>query len=86
MPTWKPDLTSEIARRPGKSPLELNNTSSGPTCPDIWELDNGDFVVVGHEVTDVYEGRLPQGLSVAEYESLIVIPRSTLISAAEALT
>lgn len=82
---WEADLTAAITRRPGKSPLELGVTREGPTCPDIWELSNGDFVVVGRDATAAYHGRLPDGLNVGPDERLVVIPRSVMKSAAEGL-
>lgn len=79
------DTTADIVRRPGKSPLDLGATTSGPTCPDIWELSNGDLVVVGRDVTDAYRDRMPDGLNVGNDERLVAIPRSTLQSAADGL-
>ena len=82
---WEADFNAEIVRRPGKSPLELGKTTSGATCPDIWELSNGDFVVVGREATNAYKGRLPSDLNIGSDERLVVIPRATLLSAAKGL-
>lgn len=47
----------------------------------MWELDNGDVAVIGTELTSVYAGRLPAGVSIDPGESLVVIPRSTIVSA-----
>jgi hypothetical protein len=82
---WEADTTAEIVRRPGKSPLELDLTDVGPTCPDIWELSNGDFAVVGRDATAAYVGRLPKDLHIGEDERLVIIPRKTLLSASEKL-
>lgn len=82
---WNPNLQAELVRRPGLSPIELGNTTSGPTCPDIWELSNGDFAVIGREATSAYDHRLPEGVKISNDERLVVIPRSTLLSAAVGL-
>jgi hypothetical protein len=78
---WEADPSAELARRLGKSPLELGTTSSGPTCPDVWELDNGDIAVIGREHTADYAGRLPEGVAIGSDERLVIIPRSTLVAA-----
>jgi hypothetical protein len=58
----------------GKSALALNQTNDGPTCPDIWELDNGDIAVIGRDLTQDYDNRLPIGVSIGPDERLVVIP------------
>ncbi|MFG2845135.1 hypothetical protein ACGF12_18480 [Kitasatospora sp. NPDC048296] len=78
---WEPDPTASFARRLGKSSHELGQTSGNASCPDIWELDNGDVAVIGRELTDSYQGRLPEGVSVDPGERLVVIPRATIIAA-----
>ncbi|WP_283133993.1 hypothetical protein [Rhizohabitans arisaemae] len=78
---WEADPSATLARRLGKSPLELGNTTGDDDCPDIWELDNGDFAVVGRDLTAAYTARLPQGMAISADERLVVIPRSTLLSA-----
>ena len=78
---WEADPGAGLVRRPGKSPIELGNTSSSPSCPDIWELDNGDIAVIGRDLTSAYSGRLPSEVSIGADERLVVIPRNTLIAA-----
>ncbi|MFI5959775.1 hypothetical protein [Cryptosporangium sp. NPDC051539] len=78
---WKPDESAELVRRLGKSPEELGNTGGRTECPDIWELDNGDVAVVGHDLTQAYSERLPPGLRIGAGERLVVIPRSTIVAA-----
>jgi hypothetical protein len=58
----------------GKSAMELGSTSDDPTCPDIWELDNGDIAVIGRDLTGNYTHRLPNGVSVGHDERLVIIP------------
>ncbi|GAA1932752.1 hypothetical protein [Kitasatospora viridis] len=78
---WEPDPTASFARRLGKSSHELGQTSGNASCPDIWELDNGDVAVIGRDLTDSYQGRLPEGVSIDPGEHLVVIPRATVIAA-----
>lgn len=78
---WEADATAPFARRLGKSPLVLGVTEHDPTCPDIWELGNGDVAVIGRDLTDAYASRLPAGVSVGEDERLVIIPGTMLISA-----
>lgn len=78
---WEADPTAMMARRLGGSPAESGITDNVDGCPDIWELDNGDIAVIGRDLTRTYTHRLPGGVAIAEDERLVVIPRSTLISA-----
>lgn len=78
---WDADAAAGFARRLGKSAHELGTTGGNGSCPEIWELDNGDVAIIGTNLTAAYGGRLPDGVSVDPGEDLVVIPRSTIISA-----
>lgn len=78
---WVFDPQAVPVRRLGKSPQELGNTTGPQHCPDIWEMSNGDYMVIGTDATQDYLGRLPDGLSIARDEKAIVIPRSQLAHA-----
>ncbi|HEX3788289.1 MAG TPA: hypothetical protein VHW44_10540 [Pseudonocardiaceae bacterium] len=78
---WEADPKADFKRRIGKSALELGNTSGSPTCPDIWELDNGDFAMIGRDLTPAYADRLPMGVSIGSDERLVVLPRDMILSA-----
>ncbi|MCY9783130.1 hypothetical protein KIK06_04395 [Nocardiopsis sp. EMB25] len=78
---WEADPTAAMTRRLGSSPADLGNTDHVDGCPDIWELSNGDIAVIGRDLTRSYAHRLPGGAAIADDERLVVIPRSTLISA-----
>lgn len=80
---WEADPTASFKRRMGKSALELDMTNDGPTCPDIWELDNGDIAVIGRDLTHGYAGRLPSGVNVGNDERLVIIP-GVMLKAAKA--
>ncbi|MPZ81305.1 MAG: hypothetical protein GEV28_13245 [Actinophytocola sp.] len=71
---WEADASVGFKRRLGKSALELHNTNDDPSCPDIWELENGDVAVIGRDLTNAYGSRLPQGVHVGVDERLVVIP------------
>ena len=49
-------------------------------CPDILELDNGDFAVIGADITDL-TGKLPPSASCGTDERVVMIPRKTLVLA-----
>ena len=78
---WEADPGTSFKRRLGKSAMELGATNSGPECPDIWELGNGDIAVVGRDLTGTLGTRLPDGVSISSDERLVVIPRRMLIAA-----
>jgi hypothetical protein len=54
---------------------------SGSNCPDIFELSDGRFAVIGTELTDELDGLLPADASRADYEKIVVISRDTLVRA-----
>ncbi len=67
-------------RRVGASPRE-RGSGSGQTCPDIFELSDGNFAVIGTEATEKLEGELPPDAARADYERIVVITRETLVRA-----
>jgi hypothetical protein len=54
---------------------------SGENCPDIFELSDGDFAVIGTESTAALEPLLPPDAAVAAHERIVVITRETLLRA-----
>ncbi|MFR9791470.1 hypothetical protein ACL07V_22910 [Streptomyces sp. MB22_4] len=79
--TWDADPQARLARRIGVAPSELGTTGGRDGCPDIWELDNGDFAVIGRDLTAVYSEGLPEDAVIGGGERLVVIPRVTLLAA-----
>lgn len=67
-------------RRIGASPRE-RGSATGQTCPDIFELSDGNFAVIGTEVTADLDGQLPPDAARADYERIVVISRETLLRA-----
>ncbi|MDX2702113.1 hypothetical protein PV350_04530 [Streptomyces sp. PA03-6a] len=70
----------DILRRIGASPRE-RGSMNGTTCPDIFELANGDFAVIGTDATAALDGKLPADAGRADYERIVVISRETLVRA-----
>jgi hypothetical protein len=65
-----PDPHADGARTPGAR-----------GCPDVFELENGDFVVIGRDITEAATGQLLPGASCGPDERIVVIPRKTLVLA-----
>lgn len=81
VPEIKGNLTvSQIVRRLGVAPRHRGSTN-GATCPDIFELADGNFAIIGTDVTDSLESMLPPDAARADYERIVVISRETLVKA-----
>lgn len=50
-------------------------------CPDIFELDSGDFAVIGRDITGEAVRHLPADASCGPDERVIWLPRRTLVLA-----
>ncbi|WP_030381619.1 MULTISPECIES: hypothetical protein [unclassified Streptomyces] len=70
----------KIVRRIGASPRE-RGSATGQSCPDIFELSDGNFAVIGTEATAQLDAELPPDASRAAYERIVVITRDTLLRA-----
>ncbi|MEV0323563.1 hypothetical protein ACIBKX_30655 [Streptomyces sp. NPDC050658] len=70
----------KIVRRIGASPRERGSLT-GDTCPDIFELSDGNFAVIGTEATAALESELPADAARADYERIVIVSRETLIRA-----
>lgn len=72
----------EILRRLGPDPHTNNaQTPSLMSCPDILELDDGNFAVIGIDMTAKALPKLPPTVSCGPDERVVWIPRSTLVRA-----
>lgn len=69
-----------IIRRLGLTPAQRGSMNNG-TCPDIFELADGRFAVIGTDMTTELDGMLPPDAGRAPYERIVVITRQTLIAA-----
>ncbi len=69
-------------RRLGLDPHTGGNATPGLRgCPDVWELTNGDFAVIGRDITPEATAQLPAGVTCGPEERVVVVPRRTLLSA-----
>ena len=50
-------------------------------CPDIFELTNGDFAIIGIDITAAAEPQLPPTAGCGPDERIVRIPRRTLVLA-----
>jgi hypothetical protein len=50
-------------------------------CPDIFELADGDFALIGSDITEIAADKLPASASCGRDERIIKIPRKTLVLA-----
>lgn len=68
-------------RRIGPDPHANGATSAGcQGCPDIWELADGDFAVIGADITGA-AGELPPSANCGPDERMVRISRKTLVLA-----
>lgn len=70
----------EFVRRLGVRP-DARGSVNNVTCPDIFELGDGRFAVIGTDMTDELEGLLPADAYRGSGERIVVITRETLVSA-----
>jgi hypothetical protein len=75
---------SNINRRVGLSPRARGSLTNG-TCPDIFELIDGNFAIIGTDRTAELRDRLPVDAAVATYEKIVVITRDAFLAAAKDL-
>lgn len=71
-----------IKRRIGPHPHSGNHqTSAAAGCPDIFELDTGDFAIIGRDMTGSLTPKLPNDASCGPDERIVVIDRHILLRA-----
>ena len=69
-------------KRIGSDPHENGAQSVGCRgCPDIWELEGGDFAVIGIDITDAATSKLPPTAGCGPDERIIRLPRHLLVNA-----
>jgi len=70
-----------FVRRLGSAPANRGSLCRNTfACPDIWELDDGDFAVIGADITE-HAGKLPPTAGCASHERMVRVPRRLLILA-----
>lgn len=78
---------ARIVRRIGSTPAQ-RGSASGANCPDVLELNSGDFLVIGALPgigTVVTETLAAHGAGIGRDERAVVVPRQCLIDAARTL-
>ena len=71
-----------ITRRLGPDPHANGaQTSSLQGCPDILELEDGDFAIIGVDITALAINQLTLGAGCGPDERIVKIPRKTLVLA-----
>lgn len=71
-----------IKRRLGPDPhANGGQTVALSGCPDILELDDGHFAVIGIDITERTQGKFPPGVGCGPDERVVWIPRKTLVLA-----
>ena len=71
-----------FAKRLGPDP-HANGAKSvgGDGCPDIWELDSGDFAIIGIDITATAKPKLPPTAGCGPDERIVLLPRNLLVGA-----
>ena len=68
-------------KRLGLDPHANGAQSAGCSgCPDIFELENGDFAIIGADITEA-AAKLPPSAGCGPDERIVRIPRKTLVLA-----
>ena len=71
-----------FTRRIGPDPhADGAATPSLRGCPDILEMETGDFAVIGRDITVEAASKLIAGASCGPDERIVCIPRKTLVFA-----
>ena len=78
-----PELTApQFLRRVGPDPHAGGaQTIAAQNCPDVWELSDGNFAVIGIDITDACQGRLPATAGCGPDERVVLVQRRILVDA-----
>ncbi len=69
-------------KRVGPDPHANGGETPGtPGCPDIWELENGDFAIIGKNATSALKSLLPKSASCGAEEDIVIVPRRIVVGA-----
>ena len=77
----------KFKKRLGQDPHTLpeviakGGSAAANGCPDVWELENGDFAVIGIRKTSELVGRLPESAGCGPDEEIVILPREIMINA-----
>jgi len=72
----------KFTKRIGPDPHENGaQTAACQGCPDIWELEGGDFAVIGIDITAAAISKLPPTAGCGPDERIVRLPRNLLVNA-----
>ena len=75
-------LPPTIVRRLGIAPAARSvECVACNNCPDLFELDDGDFAVIGFDMTAEMADRLPPDAGCGPGERIVRVPRAVLVAA-----
>jgi len=82
MKTPKFSHESAFLSRLGPDPHENGaQTIALRGCPDVWMLNDGNFAVIGIDITDAAAAKLPPTAGCGPDERIVLVPRKTLVLA-----
>jgi len=55
--------------------------AGGANCPDILEMESGDFAIIGTDITEEARGKLLSGTGCGPGERVVRVPRQTMVLA-----
>ncbi len=71
-----------ILRRLGTAPTQRDSACAAcNNCPDLFELADGDFAVIGADSTAELSAQLPADAGCGPDERIVRIPRAVLLAA-----
>lgn len=71
-----------FTRRLGsRSKEETARCAGGCSCPDILEMESGDFAIIGTDITEEARRRLLPGVGCGPDERIVKVPRKTMVLA-----
>jgi hypothetical protein len=71
-----------VLRRLGIAPSRRANACVAcDNCPDLLELEDGDFAVIGADATEALAAHLPADAGCGPGERIVRVPRGVLLAA-----
>lgn len=61
--------------------IEEGKSAAVDGCPDVWELSNGDFAVIGIRKTREFLPLLPESAGCGHDEEIVLVPRIVMANA-----
>lgn len=74
----------KIKRRVSGHPVDMGITKMMKgICPEIFETETGDYLIIGTDVTSIVEPEIPADAVISKGERVVLIPRDLLLSAVD---